>query len=382
MAPARPRDQIQVMSQLGSKADVRDHRFGAGAPYTVGIEEEYMLLDPRTLDLAPQAERLLAAEAGGEYAGRVSPELFDSLVEFHTSVCPDVASAGAELRRLRGHALTAAAQQGLRLGSAGTHPFSLFERQRIMNRDRYHALIDELQYAGRRELIYGLHVHVAVPDPERAIAVVNALGAHLCELVALSANSPLWRGTPTGFASSRHMIFAGFPRSGPPPRFRDYEEYASIVEQLAAAGVLEDYTRIWWDVRPHPRFGTVEVRVMDAVSRLEDAIALAAYVRALVHRAVETDTPPAHPVLAHENKWRAARYGLDAVIVDGDRGAATVRAVIARTLAELRPFGSPELEGVQAILRDGNGSGRQLRAFAAGGPRAAAEAIAEATELS
>jgi carboxylate-amine ligase len=376
MAGAGGRDQIQAMSQLQSKADVRDHHFGAGAPYTVGIEEEYMLLDPITFDLAPQAERLLAAEAEGEYAARISPELFDSLVEFHTSVCADVASAGAELRRLREHALSAAARHGLRLGSAGTHPFSLFERQRIMDRDRYRALIDELQYAGRRELIYGLHVHVAVPDPERAIAVVNALGAHLCELVALSANSPLWRGTPTGFASCRHQIFAGFPRSGPPPRFRDYEEYATIVEQLVAAGVLEDYTRIWWDVRPHPRFGTVEIRVMDAVSRLEDTVALAAYVRALVRRAVETDTPSAHAVLTCENKWRAARYGLDAVIVDGDRGAAPIRAVIARTLEELRPFGSPELEGVEAILRDGNGSERQSRAYASGGSRAAALAIA------
>src|SRR4051794_3394933 len=262
------------MSKLAGALDVRDHRFGAGAPFTVGVEEEYMLLDPKSFDLVPGAEPILATVRGGPFAEHIAPELFDSLVEFHTGVCATVADAAAQLRRLRHHgALTARGQQMV-LGSAGTHPFSLFERQGVMVRDRYRALIDELQYAGRRELIYGLHVHVGVDDPDTAIRVVNALGSHLCELVALSANSPFWRGEPTGFASCRHLIFSAFPRSGPPPRFESYEEYAGVVEALVAAGCIEDYTRIWWDVRPHPRFGTVEVRVMDAVSRVEDAVAL------------------------------------------------------------------------------------------------------------
>ena len=198
----------------------------------------------------------------------------------------------------------AARAAGARLGSAGTHPFSLFERQSIMPRDRYRALIDQLQYAGRRELIYGLHVHVAVGDPDRAIRIVNALRAHLCELVALSANSPFWRGEPTGFASCRHLIFSAFPRSGPPPHFRSYEEYADVIAQLVAAGCIEDYTRTWWDVRPHPKFGTVEVRVMDAVTRVEDAIALAAYVQALVRRYDERRRRP--PAI---RCWRARTSG-------------------------------------------------------------------------
>ena len=250
-----------------------------------------------------------------------------------------------------------------------------------MRRDRYDLLMDQLQYAGRRELIYGLHVHVAVDDPDRAIRIVNALRAHLCELVALSANSPFWRGEPTGYASCRHQIFAAFPRSGPPPDFRDYAEYADTVGALVAAGCLEDYTRIWWDVRPHPRFGTVEVRVMDAVDRVEDAIALAAYVHALVRRYHEHDNA-CHPMIAKENKWRAARYGLDATVVDPvGGGAIALRRLIERSLAELAPYAAPELEGVRAILRDGNGAERQLRAHAAGGDaRAVARAVADVTE--
>ena len=250
-----------------------------------------------------------------------------------------------------------------------------------MDRARYKALLEELQYAARRELIYGLHVHVAVPDADRAIAITNALRAHLCELVALSANSPFWRGQDTGFASFRHLIFSGFPRSGPPPHFRDYEEYARAVDQMVAAGILEDYTRTWWDVRPHPRFGTVEVRVMDAVTRVEDAIALAGYVRALVRRYAEGDATPCHPMLVQENKWRAARFGLDGIVVDPVGGeATTIRRLVERTLVELEPYGGAELEGIRAILRDGPGAARQLRAYAAGdGIRAVARAIADET---
>src|SRR3954451_17213876 len=296
------------MSELAAAFDVRDHRFGAGADYTVGVEEEYMLLDPETFDLAPGAERILAAGADGPFGGNVAPELFESLVEFHTGVCASVADAATELRGLRDHALGAAAAQGLRLGSAGTHPFGLFERERIMQRDRYEALVDELQYAVRRELIYGLHVHVAVADPDRAIGVVNAVRDHLCELVALSANSPFWRGAPTGFASCRHMIFSAFPRSGPQPAFASFADYAAVIEQLVDSGSIEDYTRTWWDVRPHPRFGTVEVRVMDAVTRVEDAIALAAYVQALVHYYAAAPARPGTP--ARRDRAHARPVGL------------------------------------------------------------------------
>jgi carboxylate-amine ligase len=370
--------------------DVRDHRFGSGRPFTVGVEEEYMLLDPTTLDLVPQVERLLQADRQGTFAELISPELFESLVELHTPVCATIGDVARELRRLRAHAVDVAGREALLVGSAGTHPFSRFETQSVTERTRYRSLIDVLQYVARRELIFGLHVHVAVPDPDAAIRVVNALRAHLCELVALSANSPLWRGEATGLAACRLTIFAGFPRSGQPPVFRDYAEFADLVDTLVSAGCLEDYTRIWWDVRPQPRFGTVEVRVMDAVTRVEDAIALAAYVQSLVHRLATV--PPAdlatpHPMLTSENTWRAARYGLDAPVVDPvERRATGVCALIERTLTSIAPHAlalgcERELDGVRRILRDGNGASEQLAAFAGGDPVAVARAIVAKTRV-
>jgi carboxylate-amine ligase len=370
--------------------DVRDHRFGAGRPFTVGVEEEYMLLDPESLDLVPRVERILQTDRQGDFAQLVSPELFESLVEFHTPVCATIADVARELRRLRAHAIEVAGREALLLGSAGTHPFSRFEAQPITERARYRELVDVLQYAARRELIFGLHVHVAVPHPDVAIRVTNALRSHLCELVALSANSPLWRGEATGLAACRLLIFAAFPRSGQPPAFRDYAEFADVVDTLVASGCIEDYTRIWWDVRPHPRFGTVEVRVMDAVTRVEDAIALAAYVQALVHRlatAAPADVAPPHPVVTGENTWRAARYGLEATVTDPRNGAAVgVRELVKRTLETIAPHAQAldcerELDGIQRILRDGNGASRQLAAFAGGDPVDVVRAIVAGTRV-
>ena len=353
-----------------------------------------MLLDRASLDLVQRSERILALEKRGAFAELVSEELFESLIELHTPVCATVADAERELRRMRAHGHAIAAAEGLRLGAAGTHPFSLFERQRVTGRERYRALVDDLQYAARRELVFGMHVHVAVDDPDRAVRVVGALQAHLGELVALSASSPFWRGEPTGLAACRHLIFSAFPRSGPPPQFRNYEEFAAVIAELVACGCIEDYTRTWWDVRLHPRFGTVEVRVMDAVSRVEDAVALTAYVQALVAHYVALDQagetlPLWHSVLTHENKWRAARYGLQATAIDlAQGGPIPITQLIERTLREIacdaRAIGCErELEGVRRILRDGNGADRQLAVYAAtGDPREVARDIANVTQAS
>jgi carboxylate-amine ligase len=299
-----------------------------------------------------------------------------SVIEVSTPVCRTAGDIDRELRKFRSYVTDIARDQNLRVGSAGTHPFSLFERQRITARDRYRNLVDQLQYVARRELIFGLHIHVAVDDPETAIKVMSALLVHLPELLALSASSPFWRGETTGLASSRQMVFAAFPRSGPPPRFRDYGDYAEVVGQLEKTGCIADYTHIWWDIRPHPRFGTIEIRVMDAVTRVEDTVALAAYVQALVKHYAEQhaagrELPSYHRILTTENKWLAARYGLEAPVMDlstGRRNRVPVAQLIRRALRELeahaRELGSDrELEGIREILARGNGADRQLRVF-------------------
>ena len=355
---------------------VLDHAFGRSEPYTLGVEEEYMLLDGETFDLVQHIDTVLAAISGHELETHVNPELMQSVLEIATPICRTAADVDRELRRLRAYVTGIAGAENLRVGSAGTHPFSLFERQRITAKDRYRHLIDQMQYVARRELIFGLHIHVAVDDPEKAIQVVNGLLAHIAQLLALSASSPFWRGEATGLSSIRQIVFAAFPRSGPPPRFRDYADYAEVVGQLEKTGCIADYTHIWWDIRLHPRLGTVEIRICDAVTRVEDAVALAAFCQALVKHYCERyeggkEIPSYHRILTSENKWLAARYGLEAPVMDlatGRRNRVPVAQLIRRTLRDIEPhareLGSErELEGVRDILARGNGADRQRRTF-------------------
>ncbi len=364
-------------SEFARGGSVLDHTFGKSeGAYTLGVEEEYMLLDPETFDLVQHIDTVLAAVSGHELEPRINPELMQSVLEIATPVCRTPADVMEQLRKIRGYVSDVARNHDLRVGSSGTHPFSLFERQRITARDRYRNLVDQLQYIARRELIFGMHVHVAVDDPEKAIQVVNGLLPQLGPLLALSASSPFWRGEPTGLSSSRQMVFAAFPRSGPPPRFKNYDDYAAVVGQLEKTGCIADYTHIWWDIRLHPRLGTVEIRICDAVTRVEDAVAITAYCQALVKLLCERyergeEIPSYHRILTTENKWLSARYGLEAPIMDlatGRRNRIPVALAVRRTLRELEPhareLGSErELAGVKEILARGNGSDRQLRIF-------------------
>jgi glutamate---cysteine ligase / carboxylate-amine ligase len=355
---------------------VLDHRFGDGDPYTLGVEEEYMLLDGETFDLVQHIETVLAAAVGHELETRINAELMQSTLEIATPVCRTAGDVDAWLRKLRSYVCEVGHERGFRVGSAGTHPFSLFERQRITARDRYRNLVDQMQYIARRELIFGLHVHVAVDEPDKAIAVMNGLALDVPVLLGLSGSSPFWRGEPTGFSSIRQMVFAAFPRSGMPPYFSDYAEYAEVVGQLEKTGCIADYTHIWWDVRPHAKWGTIEVRICDAVSRVEDAVALSAYCQALVKLYSEQhergeEIPFVHRMLVQENKWLAARYGLGAPLMDlvtGRRNRVALSQIVRRRLKELEPhareLGSErELEGIADILRRGNGADRQQRVF-------------------
>ena len=355
---------------------VLDHAFGRSDPYTLGVEEEYMLLDGETFDLVQHIDTVLAAVAGHELEPRINAELMQSVLEIATPVCHTPAEVADQLRHIRAYVCGIAREQGMRVGSAGTHPFSLFERQRITARDRYRALVDQMQYVARRELIFGMHIHVAVDDADKAIQVVNGLLPHIGPLLALSASSPFWRGEPTGLRSSRQMVFAAFPRSGPPPRFESYADYAEVVGQLEKTGCIADYTHIWWDIRLHPRLGTVEIRICDAVTRIEDVVALTAYCQALVKHYSEQfergeTIPSFHRILTTENKWLAARYGLEAPVMDlatGRRNRVPVAQLVRRTLRDLEPhareLGSErELEGIREILARGNGADRQRRIF-------------------
>jgi len=340
---------------------VLDHKFGQSEPYTLGVEEEYMLLDSETFDLVQHIDTVLEAISGHELEAHINPELMQSVLEVATPVCRTPADVERALTQLRRYVTEIASAKGLRVGSAGTHPFSLFERQRITARDRYRNLVDQMQYVARRELIFGLHVHVAVADPDTAI----------------------------------QMVFAAFPRSGPPPRFTSYAEYAEVVGQLEKTGCIADYTHIWWDIRPHPRLGTVEVRICDAVSELSDAIAITAYVQALVKHFSERseageEIPTYHRILTNENKWLAGRYGLEAPIMDlatGKRNRIPVAQLIRRTLKEIEPHARElgterELEGIRDILAKGNGADRQLRIFNANRDIVeVVQEIAKATEI-
>jgi carboxylate-amine ligase len=319
-------------------------------------------------------EAVLAKAAEGEYAERVHSELMQSVVEVTTPVCRTPAEAGEQLRQLRMHVADIARSEGCRYASAGTHPFSKFERQRITAKDRYRRLVEQMQYIARRELIFGMHIHTAVDDPDKAMAVTNALGPHIAEFLALSASSPFWRGDATGLQSSRQMIFSAFPRSGVPPRFSSYAEYAELIGQMERTGAIADYTHIWWDLRAHAKFGTVELRICDAVTSLDDVVAIAAYYQALVkHYCEQYDAGVKldghHRILTVENKFLAARYGLEARAMDLATGASErvpISELVRRTYATVEPHARElasdgELEGILEILSRGNGADRQLR---------------------
>jgi carboxylate-amine ligase len=353
-----------------------EHAFGQGSPLTVGVEEEYMLLDATSFELSSRFDEVAEALAGGPLEGRAHPELMQSTLEVASVVCGTVDELRSDLEAVRRGVTAAIEPLGLRLGGAGAHPFSLSEDQRITTRDRYRWLVEQLQYVARRELVFGMHVHVAVPDPDLAMHVMESLLAELPVLLALSASSPFWRGEATGLASTRTAIFASMPRSGQPPRFSSYDDYLEMVGTMEEAGVIGDYTYLWWDVRPHPRLGTVEIRVMDVQFDLDQTLMLAAYVQASVARAIDEarlgHLPTAyHRQLVSENKWCAARYGLDALLMDlaGDPRTRLPAAELARrSVDRLAPYArelgcGEALAEIERTISWGNGATRMMRAY-------------------
>jgi carboxylate-amine ligase len=338
-----------------------------GPSFTIGIEEELMILDSESLALANAIEAVL--EEYGE-DDSVKPELLEPVLEIATDPHPDTRAAGEQLRQLRRDVAGAAERRGLLIGSAGTHPFAMWEDQRVSSRSRYRELIAELRFVARQEIIFGLHVHVGIDDPDKAIHVANGMRVHVPILFALAANSPYWRADDTGFASTRMPIFRAFPRVGIPPYYEDWADYERRIGFMVDSGVMADYTYLWYDVRPHPNFGTVEIRAMDAQTRVEHTLALAALTQAMVKELADhydagkqlADYPYE---MLDENKWLAARHGMSGELVDlPERRMVPAKELARRVYDRLREHAqdlgsAAELEAIEDILENGNGAARQ-----------------------
>jgi glutamate---cysteine ligase / carboxylate-amine ligase len=347
------------------------HQF-TGPAYTIGIEEELMILDAESLQLVNAIETLLEPAPAGE----IKPELMESVLEVSTDPCPNTAQAGEQLRALRRQVAQTAQGKNLAIGSAGTHPFAMWEDQRIVARPRYRDLISALRFVARQELIFGMHVHVGIDDPDKAIHVANGMRVHVPVLLGLSANSPFWRGGATGLSSVRTPIFRAFPRVGVPPTYHGWSDYERRIEFMVNCKVIEDYTYLWHDVRPHPNFGTVEIRVMDSQTHIEHTLGLAAMVQGLVKELCEHfDAGKRLSRYPHEmldeNKWLAARHGLEGELVDLPHSTrVSTRALAQRLLDRMREhcqeLGSDrELVAIEDLLERGNGASRQVVVYEA-----------------
>ena len=292
---------------------------GAEAPWTVGIEEEVMLLEPNAWNLTSRSEEVLAA-LPEEMTERTQAETHGSALELATEPHGDVGGAIEQLRRLRTGLADVLEPLDVRAAVAGTHPFTLWEDVEVSQGARYQFLYSSLRELARREPTFGLHVHVAVPNPEQAVRAYNRLRAHLPILLALSGNSPFWQGRDTGLCSMRTPLFQAFPRVGIPREFRSYDDYVEGIDVLLRCDAFPEPTFLWWDVRLQPRFGTLEVRVMDAQTRVADTAAIAALVQCLVRlEALEGHASHAlvtRPEVLDENRFIAARDGMGALLVD------------------------------------------------------------------
>jgi len=343
---------------------------------TIGIEEEFQIVDAQG-QLKSHIETLLAA-AGGRFGDQLKREMMQSVVEAGTKICADIGEARDEIVTLRGSIAALLRPAGLRIASAGTHPFSHWQDQQVTEAERYKILEEELQDVIRELLIFGLHVHVGIPDREQRIEVMNEARYFLPHLLAISNSSPFWLTRITGLKSYRQIIWQRFPRTGIPPQFSSYDEYENFVELLVKTKCIDDGRKIWWDLRPHATFPTIEFRVCDAATRVEETLCIAALIQAicaklLVLRARNQGFRRYAPSLIQENKWRAVRGGMDAKLIDFGKQTEVPMRDLAVELLEfvddvVDALGSRrEVEYLQTIIREGTSADRQLRAFAATG---------------
>jgi glutamate---cysteine ligase / carboxylate-amine ligase len=359
-----------------------EHAFGRSPPFSVGIEEEYQLVSPQSYELVPRFEEV--AQAARDE--RVHQELMTSVLEAATGVHERVAGAVDEVRELRAVLRDAAAAHDVLIASAGTHPFSRWEHQEISDSPRYQDVARRLQWVAERVAIFGVHVHVGVEDADAAARLATQLRNWLPELVALAANSPFWQGRDTGLASTRSQVFDTMPRSGLPPRLDSFADFEQLVERGVAAGFFPEYTYVWWNIRPHPKHGTVELRACDAQTRVENVAAVAALTQSLVATLAEQPQPVQPRTLIAENRWRAVRYGLHAELVDlRDDRVRSAREALRELVEWVAPAAGTlgceeELAQVEQMLQRGCGADEQRRVSdAKSGPAAVARWLVEET---
>lgn len=344
--------------------------------FTVGIEEEYLLVDRESRDLASDPSPGMLAECQRRLAGRVSPEFLRAQIEVGTTVCSSLAAARAELAHLRRSVAEVAAEHGLAPMAAATHPFAHWQIQKTTDRERYALLARDHQAPARRLIICGMHVHVGLEDPELRIDLLGQVAYFLPHLLALSTSSPFWRGEDTGLKSYRIAVFDEMPRTGLPELFESWGEFERHLRILVQAGLIEDGTKLWWDIRPSLRFPTLEMRITDVCTRLDDAIAIAALYRCLLRmlwrlkRANQRWRRYA-AMLINENRWRAQRYGIDEGLVDFGKGQIVPYADLLEEMIQLVAEDAEaldcrrEVEAARDILKRGTSAHRQRAAFAA-----------------
>ncbi|MBS1556327.1 MAG: carboxylate-amine ligase [Bacteroidetes bacterium] len=342
--------------------------------FTLGVEEEYMVIDPATRELKSHDQKIVEL-ASKSYSDQVKAEMHQAVVEVGTGICGDVEQARKEISELRRHVSEVAASLGLRIGASGTHPFSHWSKQLITPNPRYDAIVNEMQEAARSNLIFGLHVHVGIKDKDMAIHIMNTVRYFLPHVYALSSNSPFWEGRNTGFKSFRTKVFDKFPRTGIPDSFTSWDEFKNYVNLLIKTNCIDNAKKIWWDVRVHPFFDTIEFRICDVPMRVEESIAITAIFQALVVKLYKLRMENMSFImysraLINENKWRASRYGLDGRLIDfGIQHEKDTRDLI-RELLEfiddvVDELGSRHaIQYVHKILHEGTGADRQLAVFA------------------
>ena len=339
--------------------------------FTIGVEEEFQIVDPATGELRSHVSELMEASSPG-LGEQVKPEMHQSIIEIGTKICANVQELDADMRRTRGELVRAAESRGLQVAAAGTHPFSSWIDQVISPGERYQNIVEEMGQLARSLLIFGMHVHVAVPDRATMIDLMNTTRYFLPHLLALSTSSPFWMGRDTGLKSFRTTVFRRFPRTGIPDHLHSWSQYEDYVELLVRLHCIDDAKKIWWDVRPHPTFGTLEFRIFDVVTRVDEAIAIAALTQAIVvklHHLYQRNMGfrMYHRALIEENKWRAARWGIEGKLIDFGKQEEVPMAVLIEELFEfvddvLDELGSrAALEPIRAIFRHGTGAERQLR---------------------